>query len=188
MPGSDIHGFSLDPAQIQRLYAFIVGAGVSTSADGGISWVSVPTQPPGSGAYVALASSNGVVFAATEMGIAASKDSGQSWSMLRAQPSSQVTGMAVLANDPKTIYVGTVTGLIKSTDGGISWVDLGPNEVSVLAIAVTPAGPDRVFFVSDEGALYRSDDGGTTWRSRRAKSASRDHSPRRMRWGDSSLG
>jgi photosystem II stability/assembly factor-like uncharacterized protein len=165
LPGSDIHGFAQDSAQTQRLYAFIVGRGVLTSVDGGMSWVSIANQPPGSGAHVALASGDGVVYAARDMGIAVSEDSDQFWSMLPTQPSSQVISMALPTNDSKMIYVGTVTGLIKSTDGGISWMDLGPNEVPVLAFAVTPTNPDRVFVVSDEGALYRSDDGGVTWRS-----------------------
>ncbi len=78
LPGSDIHGFTQDPIQIQRLYAFIFGRGVLTSADGGMSWVSIAMQPPGSGAYVALASGNGVVYAASDMGTAVNKDGGQS--------------------------------------------------------------------------------------------------------------
>lgn len=166
LPGSDIHGFTQDLAHAQHLFAFIVGGGVSTSADGGISWVSTPTQPPGSGAHVVLASGNGGIYATTEVGIAASKDDGQSWTMLHTQPSGQVISLAITASDSQKIYVGTDNGLTKSTDGGASWTNLGPNGVPVLALAVSSTDPDRLFVVSDEGALYRSDDGGVTWRSK----------------------
>ncbi len=165
LPGTDIHGFAQDPADPNRLYAFVAGAGAFTSADGGTTWTTLTTQPPGGGMHHALASSGTALYAATAAGIVTSSDQGMTWTPLSAQPSGQVISLAIPASDPQTLYVGTPSGLAKSTDGGATWTSLGPEGVPVLALAVTPADPSRVLLVSDKGAVYRSDDGGTTWQS-----------------------
>lgn len=163
LPGTDIHGFAQDPDKPQRLFAFIAGGGVFTSADAGTTWDSLPTQPPGGGMHVALATSGGSLYAATDTGLVVSRDSGQSWEALPSQPSGQIISLAVPATDPQTLYAGTVSGLATSTDGAASWTNLGPEGVPILAIAVTPSDADRVFLLSDAGGIYRSDDGGITW-------------------------
>jgi len=165
LPGTDIHGFAQDPADPNRLYAFVAGAGAFTSADGGTTWAMLAAQPPGGGMHLALASSGTALYAATAAGIVVSSDQGATWTPLAAQPSGQVTSLAIPASDPQTLYVGTPSGLAKSTDGGTSWTTLGPEGVPVLALAVTPTDPSRVLLVSDKGAIYRSNDGGTTWQS-----------------------
>lgn len=165
LPGTDIHGFAQDPATPQRLYAFVMGAGLFTSADSGAAWQLLPAQPPGGGMHLALASSATALYAATGAGIMTSSDQGMTWRPLAAQPSGQVISLAIPASDPQTLYVGTSSGLAKSTDAGASWTALGPQGVPILAIAVTPTDPGRVLLLSDKGAIYRSNDGGTTWQS-----------------------
>jgi photosystem II stability/assembly factor-like uncharacterized protein len=165
LPGTDIHGFAQDPTDPDRLYAFVVGAGTFTSADGGTTWTALPTQPPGGGVPHALAASSTALYAATQVGIVASSDQGASWTPLSAQPSGQVLSIAIPVTDPQTFYVGTPNGLEKSTDGGATWTPLGPQGVPVLALAVAPSDPARILLVSDGGAVYRSDDGGLTWRA-----------------------
>ncbi len=163
LPGTDIHGFAQDQGDPQRLFAFVVGAGVLTSADGGTTWEPLPTQPPGGGMHVALAAAQGSLYAATDAGLVVSRYGGQSWDALESQPAGQIISLAIPASDPQTLYVGTPSGLAKSTDGGASWIHLGPAGVPVLAVATTPADPDRVFVLSNAGGIYRSSDGGETW-------------------------
>ena len=164
LPGTDIHGFAQDQDEPQRLYAFVVGGGIFTSADGGGRWEPLPTQPPGGGMHIALAANDGALYAATEAGLHVSQDGGQSWEVAASQPGGQIISLAIPASDPQSLYVGTPSGLAKSTNGGGSWTSLGPDGVIVLAIAVTPTDPERVFLLSDTGGIYRSDDGGETWR------------------------
>lgn len=164
LPGTDIHGFAQDPDTPQRLYALVMGAGILTSGDGGTTWKPLPTQLSGGGMHIALASSAGSLYAATDTGLMVSRDNGQSWQTLPSQPSGGIISLAAPVSDPQTLYAGTPSGLAKSTNGGESWTNLGPEGVPVLAIAVTPSDSDRVFLLSDEGAVYRSVDGGATWR------------------------
>ena len=164
LPGTDIHGFAQDQDDPQRLVAFVVGAGVFTSADGGTMWEPLPAQPPGGGMHVALAAVGGALYAATDAGLHVSRDGGQSWDAVGSQPTGQVVSMAIPASAPQTLYVGTPSGLSISTDGGASWRDVGPDGVVTLAVAATPSEPQRVFLLSDDGGIYRSDDGGETWR------------------------
>jgi photosystem II stability/assembly factor-like uncharacterized protein len=165
LPGTDIHGFAQDPEDPQRLYAFVVGAGVLTSGDGGASWAPLPTQPPG-GSYVVLAASGDELYAATDAGIASSQDRGQTWSPLETQPGKvTVLSLAVSVSDPELIYVGTPSGAFRSTDGGSSWDHIGPSGVAVLAIALAPDDAGQVLMLDDGGAVYRSDDTGITWHS-----------------------
>lgn len=165
LPGTDIHGFAQDPAEAGRLFAFVAGGGIFTSADAGTTWAPLPTQPPAGGMHVALAAGAGSLYAATDMGLVVSRDGGQSWQVLPSQPSGQVISLVISASDPQTLYVGTPNGLEKSIDGGTAWTALGPQGVPVIALAVTPTDPNPVLFVSDTGAVYRSNDDGTTWDS-----------------------
>lgn len=165
LPSTDIHGFAQDPSDPQRLYAFVVGAGIFTSQDGGTTWAALPSQPPGGGMHLALASDGSALYAATGEGLLTSTDQGATWSPLPAQPSGQIISLAIPASDPQTLYAGTPNGLEKSTDGGKTWTALEPQGVPVIALTVPSANPDQVLFVSDTGAVYRSDDGGVTWRS-----------------------
>ena len=164
LPGTDIHGFAQDLADPQRLFAFIVGAGVYTSRDGGTTWAPLTAQPPGGSMHVALAANGGSIYAATGAGLMVSRDGGQSWDSVETQPSGQIMSLAIAASDPRTLYAGTPNGLTRSSDGGASWIDLGPDGVVALAVAVTPTDADRVFLLSDQCGIFRSDDAGATWR------------------------
>ena len=165
LPGTDIHSFSQDPIDPKLLYAFVAGAGSFVSKDGGTAWEPLPTQPPGEGMQVVLASGVETLFAATGQGIHVSRNQGATWQLLSAQPTGQVISLAVPANDPQTVYVGSPSGIQLSIDGGATWVALGPEGVPVLAIALTPTNPGQIIFVSNDGDVFRSDDGGATWPS-----------------------
>jgi len=165
LPGTDIHGFAQDPADPNRLYAFVAGAGTFTSTDGGTTWTALPVQPPGGGMHLALAASDTALYAATGAGLVSSTDHGATWIPLPSQPSGQVLSLAIPTGDAQTIYVGTPSGIEVSPDGGASWASYGPRGVAALALAVAPTDPGRVVLVSATGDVYRSDTAGTTWRS-----------------------
>ena len=163
LPGTDIHGFAQNPADPERLYAFVMGFGGFTSADGGATWQPFPSMPPG-GSYVVLTSNGTDLYAATDAGLARSRDDGATWEALANQPGKvTVLSLATSADAPETIYAGTPVGLVRSTDGGESWTTVGPTGVPAIAIAVAPNAPDRLFFLDDLGDVYRSDDAGATW-------------------------
>src|SRR5687768_13311323 len=46
LPGTDIHGFSVDPENANRVYAHIVGLGIFSSEDGGSTWTHLTTAVP----------------------------------------------------------------------------------------------------------------------------------------------
>jgi photosystem II stability/assembly factor-like uncharacterized protein len=113
-----------------------------------------------------LASNGPELFAATDAGLAKSRDHGTTWTLLDAQPGKvTVISLAVSAGDSQALYVGTPIGLMTSTDGGASWTTLAEPNVPVLAIAVAPTDPARILILNDTGAVYRSDDGGASWQS-----------------------
>lgn len=163
LPGTDIHGFAQNPKDPQRLYAFVVGAGGFSSEDGGTTWSALLTQPPG-GSYVVLASNGEELYAATDSGIARSRDHGGSWEQLETQPGIvTILSLAVSSENHDLIYVGTPSGAYRSVDGGSSWDDIGPAGVAVLSIALTPDDAERVLVLGNQGAVYRSDDSGSSW-------------------------
>ena len=46
LPGTDVHGFAMSPDDPDRLYAFVNGHGVFTSADGAWTWQRLSQVPP----------------------------------------------------------------------------------------------------------------------------------------------
>lgn len=165
LPGTDIHAFAQDPDDPRRLVAFVVGAGVLGSTDGGATWAPLAAQPPGD-APLDLAAGGGKLYAATGDGIVVSLDGGASWQPLPAQPAGGAASVTASAADPLVLYAGTPSGLSKSSDGGTTWTAVGPPGTAPVALAVAPTDPNRVLFVDRGGAVYRSDDAGATWRTR----------------------
>jgi photosystem II stability/assembly factor-like uncharacterized protein len=162
LPSTDIHAFAQDPKQPERFYAFVVGAGVYTSADGGLSWRVIQTQP-GEGYPVALASDGDRLYAAMPLGLMVSMDQGGSWTPTSAQPQGGAISVAIDASNARTLFVGTTTGIAKSTDGGQSWKTIALTGAPVVSITVAPANPNRLLAVALNGSVYRSDDAGSTW-------------------------
>lgn len=160
LPDTDIHGFTQDLDNSQRLYAF--ANGTFASEDGGATWRSLPDQPTGSGM---LTAGRDVLYSASGPSLLSSRDRGMTWQTLSTLPSGQVISLAVSRSDPLTLYAGTPNGIAKSTDGGVTWTALGPQGVPVVAVTVSSTDSGQMLFVSDEGAIYRTDDGGETWRS-----------------------
>jgi len=177
LPGTDIHQFTLDPDNPDRLTAVVVGFGAFRSADAGRTWTKLPAQPPGD--VTALASAGGepeVLYVGTaNSGLLRSVDSGTSWNAASGQVGSDsgfraVLALAVEGSDRQTVYAGTDSGLAKSTDGGAHWAALSYPGDNAVAVAVSPANPRVVLAVATsprhQGLVYRSEDGGQSWGGR----------------------
>lgn len=170
LPGTDIHGFAMSPEDANRLYAFVVGHGVFTSADGGRAWQKLPGQTPRD--IMALAAAGGnpetLFTGGMQSGVTRSTDGGQTWTpAVNGLGSRNVFALAADPTARQTIYAGVEGGLYKSTDGGGTWSKLpfpGKNPVTV---AVSPSQPTTLvaieFVQSGEGRVYRSEDGGVSW-------------------------
>lgn len=170
LPGTDIHGFAMNPDDPSRLYAFVNGHGVFTSGDGGRTWQRLRGQPPAD--LMALASAGGspeTIYAGSmSAGVVKTTDGGATWTPSSAGLGSRnVMALAVDRTARQTVYVGTDDGLYRSDDAGASWRKLPFPGGNALAVAVSPSDPQVVLAIEGvrrgEGRIYRSADGGATW-------------------------
>ncbi len=169
LPGTDIHGFAMDPDDANRLSALVVGQGAFASGDGGHTWQRLEGRLPAD--VMALASAGGspeTLYAASMgAGVLRSVDGGRGW--VPAANGLDGRGATALAIDPadrRVVYAGTGGGLYRSADGGTSWARLPFPGGNVAALAVSPARPGRVLAIAVQGGrglVYRSDDGGQSW-------------------------
>lgn len=159
LPSLDIHGFTRDPGDPARMWAYLATGGLWESADFGAHWTRVrednvlyPT---------AVRAGNATrLFGIDATGVSASDDGGRTWAALAAPPTFPMTGFAASA-DGRVLYAGATDGLFRSTDGGRSWVKTGYTG-SAFAIAASADG-QTVGVVSHETEFFRSTDGGATW-------------------------
>lgn len=131
------------------------------SDDGGAGWRNVPMpQRP-----LALAASEGTLWAGTLEGLLRSGDEGVSWNPVPGAPAEPFTslalsrdGQAILAALPST----SVSRLVASTDGGLTWSHLeAPGTVG--ALAIDPQDGARWFVGLAHGGVTASSDAGATW-------------------------
>lgn len=169
LPGSDIHGFAMNPDDASRLWALVAGQGLFGSTDGGQTWQRLPAQLPAD--IMAVTSAGGspetLYAGSTSAGLLRSTDGGRTWGAAANGLASR--NVLALAIDPvarRTVYAGVEGGLHKSMDGGDTWSRLAFPGDTPVALAVSPAQPGRVLAISvkaRQGLVYRSDDGGQSW-------------------------
>ena len=151
-----------------------VSAGLWRSGDGGFNWRHVsPDLLVRFVNDVAVAPSDGSIFyAATDMGLARSLDTGKTFEMtswdgtLQYPRGRRVDYVAVDPKDPFTIVIASENGLHRSTDGGTSWSavettpgnywDLEWNETRSDVVYALHRGTQWISFL-------RSTDGGVTF-------------------------
>jgi photosystem II stability/assembly factor-like uncharacterized protein len=160
LPGTDVHGFAVDPADDQVIYAAIAGEGLYRSDDGGASFEEV-SKGVGPAVYGLAVTPDGRVLAAEQRGVFASDDGGTTWN-IRLEDS--VVGLAVSPKDERTI-LATGTGIFRSTDGGATWRNVQEISEGAWPVAWAPSDPERAYVVGFDRRLYRSDDAGATWQT-----------------------
>lgn len=164
LPGNDVHGLAVDPANPANLYIFVVGYRLLKSVDGGQTWQVISTQAPDN--TMNLTYGDQTLWLGTmDKGLLRSRDEGKTFESANGAGQAGLTGMvSALAFDPssKTLYAGTGDGLFRSPDGGMSWSKLGYTD-GVGALAVSPTNPKVIVLVRPGGEVYRSEDGGLSW-------------------------
>ena len=162
LPSLDIHGFTRDPADPARMWAYLAIGGLWESTDSGAHWVEVRADNV---IYpLAVRDASGTrgtrLLGVDASGLVTSSDGGRTWAMLGAPPTYPMTGLAATP-DGRTIYAGAPDGLFRSDDGGRTWSPTGYRG-SAFAIATTADGV-TVALVSRETEFFRSADRGATW-------------------------
>ncbi len=159
LPSLDIHGFTRDPADPARMWAYLAIGGLWESTDFGVHWSEVRADS----VLFPLAVRDGAetkLLGVDATGLVSSSDGGRSWTALMTPPTYPMTSLSATP-DGQTIYAGANDGLFRSGDGGRSWSPTG-YKGSVFAIATTPDGA-TVAVVSRDTEFFRSIDGGSTW-------------------------
>ena len=159
LPSLDIHGFTRDPADPRRMWAYLATGGLWESTDVGAHWTRVREDNvifP-----VAVADGTGTrVLAVDASGLVTSTDGGRTWATLGLPPIYPMTSLAA-TTDGRLIYAGSPDGLFRSGDGGRSWAATGYRG-SAFAVATSAVG-DVVAVVSRETDFFRSPDSGDSW-------------------------
>lgn len=167
LPGLDIHGFAIDPKNGNRVYAHVVGYGIFSSQDGGMTWTQLSSAPSSTMSLAMGENSDSLYAASMQTGLFHSQDGGQTWTSMPGIPGEGVMAVAYAAGDHRIwiATMGTAAGLYASKDGGTSWT---PTDLrgSILAIAISPLDTRHILAVDDQGQVFASRDGGTTWNDR----------------------
>jgi photosystem II stability/assembly factor-like uncharacterized protein len=165
LPGTDIHGFSVDPENANQVYAHVVGFGILGSKDGGSTWTPLSNSAPSSIFNLAVGENSETIYAtAGEAGLWHSQDGGQTWTPIQNAPDGGAVAVSYVATSGR-LYVTTIgnsPGLYVSDDNGQSWKATGING-TLLAVAVSPLDPDHIIVVNDQGEVFASRDGGNSW-------------------------
>jgi photosystem II stability/assembly factor-like uncharacterized protein len=159
LPSIDIHGFTTDPTEPERLYAAVAGEGLYRSSDGGKSF-ELASEEVGPAVYGLATTRDGRVLAADpERGLFASEDGGVTWTNVLARG---VVAVAVNPADADTI-LATSSGILLSTDGGERWREVMPLATGAGPVAWSPSDPEIAYVVGFDRRLYRTEDAGVSW-------------------------
>lgn len=150
--------------------AFGQPAAPASTADG---WLD--GGPPGAAWRLARSpayATDGIVWAATTMGLYRSADRGASWTLLQAPPGAgwPPLGLAVSPGYPgdPTLFVAwqgaSEAILFRSSDDGATWDELWrPSALRALATSSAFATDGTLFAAGNDNQVYRSVDRGATW-------------------------
>jgi photosystem II stability/assembly factor-like uncharacterized protein len=159
LPSLDIHGFTRDPADPARMWAYLATGGLWESVDFGAGWTQVrednvlfPLAVRGEDATRLL----GV----DASGLVASDDGGRTWAPLATPPAYPITGLAA-SRDGTVLYAGSLDALFRSDDRGRTWT-MTSYVGAALAIATLADGA-TVAVVNRDTEFFRSADGGRSW-------------------------
>jgi len=165
LPGTDIHGFTVDPDSSNRVYAHVVGFGIFGSQDGGSTWTLLSNSAPPSTFNLTVGENSETLYAAAgEAGLWQSQDGGRIWMAIQNVPDSGAVAVSYVPANGR-FYVttlGDLAGLYVSDDKGQSWKPLRLTG-TFMAVAVSPLDPDHIIVVNAQGEVFASRDGGVSW-------------------------
>lgn len=159
LPSLDIHGFTRDPGDPARMWAYLATGGLWESTDFGAHWTRVREDNV---VYPTAVKAGRItrLFGVDGNGLNVSEDGGRTWTTLGSPPTYPMTAFAA-SGDGSIIYAGAPDGLFRSSDGGRSWSKTGYSG-SAFAVATSPDG-QLVALVSRATEFFRSTDGGASW-------------------------
>lgn len=171
LPGTDVHNLAAYPRDHSVAYAFVMGAGLFQTKDGGRTWDLMDKmerhkmqRQGGIAALVVSQRFPDVLYATNGGGILVSTTGGRTWESFPNELSGRRAFYLVeIAGSPETLLAGTADGLWRSEDGGKSFRQESPSVVrgAVLALAQHPGGP--AYAITQEGAVFKSPEGGKGW-------------------------
>lgn len=159
LPGLDIHGFTRDPADPDRMWAYLATGGLWESKDFGRRWERVRDDNvlfP----VATRRNSTTFLFGVDPSGLVSSEDGGRSWSPVSTPEAFPMTAFTATLHG-RVMYTGSARGLFRSADGAQTW-NATAYGGSAFAIATTGDG-SVVAVVSRETEFFRSPNGGATW-------------------------
>jgi photosystem II stability/assembly factor-like uncharacterized protein len=159
LPSLDIHGFTRDPANPARMWAYLATGGLWESTDSGGRWTRVREDNV---LFPLAIERDGTtrLLGVDVSGLVASDDGGRTWASLGMPPTYPMTALAG-AIDGTILYAGSPSGLYRSDDGGRTWAKTSFNGAP-FAIATSSDG-STVAVVARTTEFFRSADRGATW-------------------------
>ncbi len=165
LPGSDIHGFAVNPEDADEVYAHVGGYGIFGSKDGGNTWRLLSDSAPPSTFNLTVGENTETLYAtASDAGLWRSQDGGKSWAAVQNTPDSGAIALTYVHANGR-LYVttdGDSAGLYVSDDNGQSWKSAGVNGI-LLAVTVSPLDPQHIIVINNQGEVLASRDGGLSW-------------------------
>lgn len=159
LPSRDIHGFTRDPADPARMWAYLATGGLWESRDGGLAWEQVHEGNVLSPVALPAAAGTRLVGISSD-GLAASDDGGRSWRPVGDPGLYPIAALGASATG-SVLVAGGPGGLARSLDGGESWARLRfDGQPAAVAVA---AGGRTIAVVTRSTEFFRSDDAGLTW-------------------------
>ena len=162
LPGTDLHGFAVDPATGMHLYSLVVGAGLLESTDGGYTWQPLPAQPPGAYGALAVRAGEGgkpsTLYVATQLGLMRSPDGGKTWHRKDSglpEGEQGVRALAAVPGKPGEWYAATGDGLYHTSDDGTTWGQTTLQGQDLYALAASSGEPLRIYALGSQGEVYR---------------------------------
>src|SRR5258706_1442763 len=165
LPGLDMHGFTVDPEDGNRIFAHIVGYGIFGSQDGGTTWTWLSKTVSQSTFNLTMGENSQILYAAAmKDGLLRSSDGGRTLANIEQAPDQGAIAVTYVKTGNRLLVttLGSAAGLYSSDDDGKSCVALALTG-NIMAIAVSPLDPKHLIAINDRGEVFSSRDNGVSW-------------------------